>query len=67
MLSDYFSPKFLKEVIICNGELVLAVIFYNLLGFLVPLVRFSFWTTIIALVIVSLVLFGLKFVHSQVN
>lgn len=67
MFRDYFPPRFLKEVAICNGELIIAAVVYNLLGFLIPLVRLSATTIIVILLVVNLVLLGLKFIHYQVK
>ncbi|MGM9892499.1 hypothetical protein [Limosilactobacillus sp.] len=67
MFFDFFPPRFLKEVAICNGELVAAIIIYNLLVYLVPLIRLSLGAALLIIVVVNLILFGLKFLHYQSN
>lgn len=67
MFFDFFPPRFLKEVAVVNGELVAAIIIYNLLVYLVPLIRLSLGAALLIIVVINLILFGLKFLHYQSN
>lgn len=67
MFFDYFPPRFLKEVAICNAELIFLMFLYNLLVYLIPLVRLTFANAIIILLVTNIVLWGLKFIHAQFN
>lgn len=40
---------------------------YNLLVYLIPLVRLTFANAIIILLVTNIVLWGLKFIHAQFN
>lgn len=67
MFFDYFPPKFLKELAICNVELILLTFIYNLLTYLIPLARIKFGSAIIILVTANLIILGLKFTHFSIN
>lgn len=67
MFLELFPPRFLKEVLICNGELIAAIIIYNLLVYLVPLIRLSLGSALLIIIVTNLALFGLKFAHYQAN
>ncbi|WP_283587576.1 hypothetical protein [Limosilactobacillus viscerum] len=67
MFFDYFPPKFLKELAICNVELILVTFIYNLLTYLIPLVRIRLGSAIIILIITNLIILGLKFTHFSIN
>lgn len=67
MFFNYFPPKFLKEVAICNAELILLMLFYNLLVYLIPLAKLSLLNAIIILLVTNIVLWGLKIIHTELN
>lgn len=67
MFFDYFPPKFLKEVAICNAESILLMFIYNLLTYLIPLIKLNLTNAVIILLVTNVVLWGLKLIHAELN
>lgn len=62
-----FPKSFIRNLALCNCGLIIAMIAYDLLILLVPLVRITFLTAIVTLLIVNIVILGLKYIHLQLS
>lgn len=67
MLKQLFTPSFTKNLLINDGLLIAVIIFYNLLAFLIPIVKLSLLTSLIFLAIITIVIIGLKFFTLYLN
>lgn len=64
---NIFPKSFIKNLVLCNCGLIIAMIAYDLLILLVPLIRITFLTAIITLLIVNIVILGLKYIHLHLS
>lgn len=67
MLKQLFTPSFTKNLLINDGLLVVLIIFYNLLAFLIPIVKISLLASVIFLIIVTAAIIILKFLTLYLN
>lgn len=66
-LLNFFTKNFLKHLVVSNGLLVVVIIIYNLLTFLLPLVKLSLFASIGTLLLVDLIICALKGFHIFLN
>lgn len=60
MLKQLFTPSFTKNLLINDGLLIALIILYNLLAFIIPIVKLSLLTSIIFLIIITIAIIVLK-------
>lgn len=61
---DQLTPKFVKHIFVTDVMLLLAIILYNLLTLVMPLVRFHLGEIIVCLIVIDVILVVIKLINN---